>query len=483
MKRLIRYDRGIIQLSGRKPYRTDDGTLLLDAVFARDGVLDYKILNSASGSDLRRELRPPEENKRAIAQFGVIPITDEHPPGLLDSENSSYYRKGITLQSPRYENVPGKGGFVLGQIAVFDSELQERILSGEQVETSTGYKCSCEEKPGRYEHADGTVYHYDAIQRNLEINHQAITRKGRAGADVCVYYDSLRPSDEVGISVGTLHFDVFDAALKPHYIDLKGSSRMATVHLDGATYEVTEPVAAAFSAYRFRHDALQKNYDELQETYSSTLGERDALEFQLENAEETLDSVGFVRDGEGGYRLDMAKAKAKMAEYSKEEEDEDEDDEEDDEEESPTMQKKEDSLEFVEILRHADSLFGELNEDGDTFSSLYGPHLDSASDARRIMVQALNPQINLDEYDDDEVGAMYDLEMDRLADEYEDDEEDEDEEGYYEDSADEDESEERHDYASDLSDLILQARMANNPSKQEGVGVDDSWQQPLTLSR
>lgn len=485
MKNLIRYDRGIIQLSGRKPVRTDDGTLLLDAVFARDGVLDYKILNPASGNGLRRELRLPEENKKAIAQFGIIPVTDEHPPGLLDSNNASLYRKGLTLQSPRYESIPGKGGFVLGQIAVFDSDLQERILSGEQVETSSGYKCSCEEKSGEYKHADGSFYNYDAIQRNLEINHQAITRKGRAGSDVCVYLDSLRPSDEVGISIDAIHYDVFDAALKPHYIDLKGSSRMATIKMDDATYEVTEPVAAAFSAYRYRHDALERQYNELQENYSTVLGERDLFEYQLQSAEETLDSVGFVRDGENGYRLDMDKAKKKMAEYESDDEDEEDDDEEDD---MPPPKKgkgkkscndsRQDSLEFLSVLQHADSLFGQLTEEGETFSNLYGQHLDSASDARRIVLQALNPQVNLDEYGDDEVDAMYDLEMSRIEDEDEEDYEEDDEE----DEITQDSAEPRADYSGELSQLIAQAKMVGR-TPSEGTGVDEAWKQPLTLSR
>jgi hypothetical protein len=431
----------------------------------------------------------PEENKKAIAQFGIIPVTDEHPPGLLDSSNSSLYRKGITLQSPRYESIPGKGGFVLGQIAVFDSELQERILSGEQIETSSGYKCSCEEKIGEYKHADGSTYHYDAIQRNLEINHQAITRKGRAGADVCVYLDSLRPSDEVGISVDTIVYEVFDAALKPHYFDLRSSRKMATIHLDGATYEVTEPVAAALSAYRYRHDALQKNFDDLQDNYSSVLGERDLLEFKLTNAEETLDSVGFVRDGENGYRLDMDKAKQKMAEYDDEEDDEEEDDE---EEMSPPPKKKGkemntdsrmDALELVQVLNRADSMFGELTEEGHTFSALYGEHLDSAADAKRIVLQALNPKVNLDEYGDEEVSAMYDLDMARIEDEDYDDEEEYDEEGYEDEVENNDSAEEtRADYSGELSQLIAQAKMTSS-SPSEGTGIDESWKEPLTLSR
>lgn len=478
MKSLIRYDRGIISLSGRKPVRTDDGTLLLDAVFARDGVLDYKILNG-DNMGVRKELRLPEENKKAIVQFGIIPVTDEHPPGLLDSSNSMIYRKGITLQSPRYETVPGKGGFVLGQIAVFDAALQERILSGEQVETSSGYKCVCEEKPGTYKHNDGAIYRYDAIQRNLEINHQAITRKGRAGSDVCVYLDSISPTDEVGISVDAFYYDVFDSALKPTFFDM--GRTMAQIHLDGATYEVTESVAAAIQSHLYHHDSVKKELEQANENLSAILGERDALEFQLENAESTLDSVGFVRDGEGSYRLDMSKAKQKMAEYEEEEGDE-EDDEEDSKED--TMKKgKNDSAdtlarEYYDALYQADSILG-ADEEGNTFSMLFKDHLDTAADVRRIVTQSLRPDINLDSYSDEQVSAMYDLAVSDLND-YDDDEEEGSEEGYEED---ENLDSDRIDYASNIAELIGSSRIARNaPTKTEG-GVDNAWQQPLALSR
>ena len=474
VKSLIRYDRGIISLSGRKPVKTDDGTLLLDAVFARDGVLDYKILNGEN-MGVRKELRLPEENKKAIVQFGIIPVTDEHPPGLLDSSNSMIYRKGITLQSPRYETIPGKGGFVLGQIAVFDSALQERILSGEQVETSSGYKCVCEEKPGTYRHNDGAVYRYDAIQRNLEINHQAITRKGRAGSDVCVYLDSLRPTDEVGISVDAFHYDVFDSALKPTFFDM--GRLMAQIHLDGATYEVTESVAAAIQSHLYHHDSIKKERDQANENLSAVLGERDALEFQLENAEKTLDSVGFVRDGEGDYRLDMSKAKQKMAEYEEEDDDEEEEDEEDSKEDTMKKGKKDsaDDLarEYYDALYQADSILG-VDEEGNSFSVLFKDHLDSAADVRRIVTQSLRPDINLDSYSDEQVSAMYDLAVSDLGDE------EEEEEGYEDD---ENLDSDRVDYASNIAELIGSSRIARNaPPSTEG-GVDNAWQQPLALSR
>lgn len=473
----IRYDRGIISLSGRKPVRTDDGTLLLDAVFARDGVLDYKIMNGTN-MGIRRELRPPEENKKAIAQFGIIPVTDEHPPGLLDSSNSSLYRKGITLQNPRYETIAGKGGFVLGQIAIFDSELQERILSGEQIETSSGYKCACEEKPGRFKHLDGSFYDYDAIQRNLEVNHQAITRKGRAGADVCVYLDSIHLDDEVGVSVDAFHFDVFDTALKPIHFDM-GGKRMASIHLDGATYDVTEAVAAAISAHLHRHDTVMRDLEEAHDSLSSVMGERDALEFRLENAERKLDSVGFVSDGEGDYRLDMAKAKAKMAELDDEEDESDEEDDGDYEEEEPLMKgkraNKDSAIEFIAALRHADSLFGELDEEGNTFSSLHGEYLDSASDVRRLSLQAMYPSINMDAYDDEQIDAMYDVAL-QEADGYDDEDAGEEE---YEES--ENTDSDSPDYATPLAELIGSARI--NTVNTVDQGVDAAWKEPLAMSR
>ena len=186
--RVFRLDRGSVN----QPYLTKDGILLCDAVFARDGVLEYDYIADDGTVQTRRELRLPEENKRALAGFGLTSVTIEHPDGLVDANNGDQLRHGISLQHPRYEIVEGKGGFVKGQIALLTTDARDAIASGIS-EISAGYECWLEESPGEwFNPGTGRAERYDGIQRDIDVNHVCLTRQGRAGADVRALADSLR---------------------------------------------------------------------------------------------------------------------------------------------------------------------------------------------------------------------------------------------------------------------------------------------------
>ena len=507
---LIRLDRGLVALSGRKPHLTEDGILLLDSVFAKDGVLEYRVPGQ---TEPRRELRHPDENKKALGGFGLVSVTDEHPPGLLNSDNASLYRRGITLGSPRYEVVTGKGGFVVGQVAIFDSELQQRILDGEQVETSTGYRCENENTPGVFKHLDGKDYRYDAIQRGIKVNHQAITRKARAGSDVSVYLDSIGcdrsifGTQEVGVLVTPIEYELFDSSQTPQLFDLKGSRRMAQLRIDSAVYDnIPEAVAAVISEKLARMDALEKQVgeirdlertnEELRRTRDSIEAERDAWEFQLNNAEEILEQFGYTPDSRGGYlRSDASKKPPKMEEPEEEEEEEEyeegEEEEEEEEDDESSNKEKEDSMDqrtdaYIyqleqENLRHEltriDSvLYDPESPEMPSFSEYYGDAIEPSADARRIFVQLANPGINLDSYDDAAIELLYQVVMDS-----DDDEEDyEDEEEEYGDE------EESYDsgYVEELAYEIEQARResyGNEPGTQP-YGIKPGYAAPLALS-
>ncbi|WP_353258028.1 DUF2213 domain-containing protein [Prochlorothrix hollandica] len=500
----IRLDRGVLAFSGRKPHLTEDGILLLDSVFAKDGVLEYRVPGK---TEPRRELRLPEENRRALGDFGLLSVTDEHPPGLLNQDNAALYRRGVTLSSPRYEVVKGKGGFVLGQIAVFDSELQQRILDGEQIETSTGYRCEAENKSGSFSHLDGNDYLYDSIQRNIKPNHQAITRRARAGSEVSIYLDSAGTGssffgeEEFGVLVTPIEYELFDSSQVPHVFDLKGKERMAQLRIDSVTYDgVPESVAAVVSERLKRMDELErqaatlpdleKEIDKLRQTRDSIEGERDAYEYQLNQAEEILEEMGYTPDSRGGYNLDSSKAK-KPPKAEPEEEDEEMEDDEDEDEEMDEDEEKEDSamsdarLDAYIVQLETENLRHELNRidsalfDPDEpevplFSQHYADSIETSADARRIFCQLANPNINLDSYDDQAISLLYQVAMD-AEDEYEDEEPDE-----------EDEDEDRDDssYVQEFASQIEAARKESygQAPEKDIYGIKRSYMEPLTLS-
>lgn len=430
----IRFDFGSIG----KPHRTDDGVLLAEATFARDGVLEYR----KSDGSTQKELRLPETNKDSatLTSFGLATLTTEHPPVLINKDNAKDYRSGITLQNVRYETTHGKGGFVRGQVAVMDSDAIALIESREKIELSAGYTCDLEEVSGVWK-----GQHYDAIQRNVKVNHVALTRRGRAGADVRLHLDSF--SGDVAVQLEKADSNLSTTTKK---------RRMATVNLDGVGYEDVPEVFASVAAPKLKQlESLQPKYDSAVEELGSLreqlkeseyekdsqAGRADAHEICLTNAEALLEEIGYHRDGKGGYVHADGKGKmppwlTKKVEGSAEEEADETDKEEvdeDDEEKMPMKAKakskakkkmdseEETSEEEVRIdprvaakqlmtaWREADGLIEDY-EDGESFSDRNFDSVETAQDVRRLVVAVYNPEVatRVDSLPDGYIDGMYD---------------------------------------------------------------------------
>lgn len=505
----IRYDRGST-IETLKPHITEDGTLLAEAVFARDGVLEYR--DAATGK-VRREFRSPEENQRALTGFGLLPITNEHPSGLLTEDNAGDHRKGITLQN--VEHVTSrKGGFVRGSIAVFDSELKGQILRGERVETSTGYRCDLEEKPGVYVAPDGSRHRFDASQINVQPNHQAVTVAGRAGEDVRVHTDST----ESDVAYQTDSIDpkaLIQDSTKPK----EQRKRMATLRIDSAEYpDIPEAVASVVSSKLSQLDEL-KSGQEKKDTKLAELTEAqtresaradaaqtraDAAEYVLGNAEEILESLGYKRDNDGEYHLDSPVAAVKKGKKAMKESDMDDDEETDKDGEEmaeddgkkmmmPWMKKgkekmksmKKDSTRIdartlISAWKEADKLVPAVN--GVSFMDQHFDSVEEGENAiahiKALVVQSLKPKFKLDSMSADQVEVAYSF---IKADAAEAEDKEEEEEG----------EEDRNDSAinyttgSRAATAAARANAGNSYAKpdQNQQPVVATYEQPLSLSR
>ncbi len=499
----IRFDYGDFKVA---PYRTDDGMLLASATFARDGVLEYR---RPDGS-VRRELRMPETNQdpETLHSFGLAPVGIEHPPGLVTKDNAGNYRKGISLQNVRYTG-SGKGGFVRGEVALFDSEAIALAESGEKVQLSAGYTCDVDDTPGEWR-----GQRYDAVQRNVRVNHIALTTRGRAGPDVCLHLDSLDDPD-VAFQVTA------DAADPPESIDSPSlKKRMATFHLDGVEYSDIPEVFAAAIAPKIKHmeailpkyDSLQEELNDLKEQVSDLEDDRDnyqgrsdAYELCLTNAEEILTELGYRRDGDGGYiRSDAGKGK-KTPPPMDDEESEDEMDDEESEGEMPMMSKKGKSKkdanckksdhfdaadevidprvaakELMTAWREADALV--RTDSNEPFSEQYFDRADTADDVRRLVVATLKPELKnrIDSASDAYIQGIYDS----IIEEYEESDED-DEDEYY------DEDDRTDSFRSDSTDRLMGAISATRESSRKRDGAlseiaaarMNAYKRPLTLSK
>ena len=176
----VRFDYASI----KNAHLTEDGRLFCDAFYAVDGVLEYR---QRDGTTIR-ELRRPEENQRMVDRCNGLYVTLEHPPFLLTTESAKPYTVGMTDDSPSYN-----GGFVKGGVKLFDQIAIDSVLSGDRTQGSLGYRCDIKKEPGIW---NGKPY--DQEQINVEPNHYAITRRGRAGPEVGLkglHFDSADDPD------------------------------------------------------------------------------------------------------------------------------------------------------------------------------------------------------------------------------------------------------------------------------------------------
>jgi hypothetical protein len=89
------------------------------------------------------------------------------------------------------------------------------LRAGERKEISLGYTCQLDPTPGIFK---GQAY--DAVQKNIEINHVALGPKGwgRAGADCAIRNDSKLIQQQGPSMNETVRLDGVDVALSPENI-------------------------------------------------------------------------------------------------------------------------------------------------------------------------------------------------------------------------------------------------------------------------
>jgi hypothetical protein len=169
-----RYDRGEV----RTPETTDAGFLRADAYVTRAGVFVYR---DAQGRE-RRELRHPDEvfAPASLASLQMAPITFNHPPDVVTSENARELTVGHIGDS-----VTRDDEFVKTPVLVTDAAAVKAVLDGTHRETSCGYTADVIDEVGTY---DGEPY--DSVQRTIRYNHVALVPRGRAGPEVRVRLDA-----------------------------------------------------------------------------------------------------------------------------------------------------------------------------------------------------------------------------------------------------------------------------------------------------
>ena len=171
LKRVRRLDS--IQLD--KTYFTEEGYLIDHPIVTSVGIFEY---TNPDGST-RRELRLPEDvfAPESLASYKGKPIIITHDAGYVSKDNVEDETIG-TILSAGYQD----GDNVRAEIIIHNTDAMKQ--SGLR-ELSLGYNLRLEETPGVWEGQP-----YDAIQRDIVINHLALVGQAAAGEQARLNIDA-----------------------------------------------------------------------------------------------------------------------------------------------------------------------------------------------------------------------------------------------------------------------------------------------------
>lgn len=197
--------------------KTDEGFLVDSPIIGRVGIQEYINMDGS----IRKELRLPEEvfNVESMNSAKGKPISLDHKEKIVTSKNANRVTIGTVLSASKQD----------GDNLRTDIVIHSPDAIGSRRELSLGYTCKLDETSGEH-----PIYgHYDAIQRDIRINHLSVVSRGRAG-------------------VARLNMDsneVFINHEEQHTMTVK-------VKLDnGIEYDVVPEVSAELS--KLRADALE----------------------------------------------------------------------------------------------------------------------------------------------------------------------------------------------------------------------------------
>lgn len=221
-RRVNRYD---INESLGSPVRLPNGFLKVEGRISRVGVQDYE---DFAGKKYK-ELRLPEDvfDKESMASFRQMPVTNLHPPVLLDANNAKEYTVGNVGENVREDGPECLAAtlMITDARAITDAENGRRQLS-------CGYSCELEEAPGVHP----AYGEYDVIQRRIRGNHVALVDTARGGPILALKMD--------GTDACML---LSDSAHNDKTLETKMAQQIKLV-VDGLTLDVVESNIPAIQA-------------------------------------------------------------------------------------------------------------------------------------------------------------------------------------------------------------------------------------------
>ena len=168
-----------------KAVYTEEGYLRDRPILTSTGIFEYR---NPDGT-IRRELRLPEEvfAPESLKSYKGKPIIITHDAGLITKDNVHQEGVGTILSEGERD-----GNDVRAEIIIHDTDEMKK--SGLK-ELSLGYNLDLDETPGVFEGQP-----YDAVQRNISINHLALVLEARAGDQARLNIDGRDRKKKEGVT-------------------------------------------------------------------------------------------------------------------------------------------------------------------------------------------------------------------------------------------------------------------------------------------
>ena len=299
----IRYD------SARFKATIDENGFLVDTpVVARLGVQVYY---TEDGRTVR-EFRPAEEvfKDESLASYQGKPMTLDHV--FVNSENA----KEVVVGSVTGKAEP-LGSSVVAPIVVYDNTAIQEAMAGNAKELSVGYSAILDETPGWGDpitgeyvlKSDGDQFdapegwqEFDAIQRDIKVNHLAMVYRGRAG-------------------IAKLNMDGEQENPYTTDVDINKEDKQemtVKIKLDGAQeFEVAPEIASHIEALNAKADTAIAERDSLKAKVDAMPAEIEAAVAKAKADADALAALVAVA-AEAGVKADGLDAKGIKVAYVKE---------------------------------------------------------------------------------------------------------------------------------------------------------------------
>lgn len=209
---------------------TSEGYVTAYARAVRSGIQKYRASEiGLVGDHIVNVYRPPEEvfSAESLRSFSHAPVTINHPSVMVDAENWRDLAVGeVSTEAVR------DGEFIALPLILKDSAAIKAVKAGKR-ELSAGYTADIDFEDGIA--PDGTKY--QAVQRNIHINHLALVDSARAGSEARIGDSTNWGASPVIVEDNVMTIEVKTVVLGDRAVEVvaKDADTVAAILADHAT--------------------------------------------------------------------------------------------------------------------------------------------------------------------------------------------------------------------------------------------------------